>query len=142
MNTFMARKENTRRGWTVYDAKDKVLGRAATAIADILRGKNRPTFTPNVDTGDFVIVTNAAHIKLTGKKWQKKIYYHHTGYMGGLKEITAEKLMVKHPEQMLEIAVKGMLPKNFSTKKFMRKLKIYPGAAHPHAAQTTKEVKS
>lgn len=140
MGTFMAKKEGRERGWVVVDVKDKTLGRVATAIANILRGKHRPTYTPHVDTGDFVVAINAAHVKLTGKKWQDKIYHSHSGYMGGLKSIPAEKLKEKHPERILIKAVKGMLPKNYLGKRMLRKLKVYSDGNHPHSAQMPKEV--
>jgi len=139
--TYMAKKEEAKREWVLIDVKDQVLGRAATQISEILRGKNRPTYTPHVDNGDFVVVINAAHIKLTGNKWSDKIYYSHSGYMGGLKEISAEKLKEKRPDQLLIKAVKGMLPKNRLGRKMLGKLKVYPEAEHPHAAQTPKENK-
>ncbi len=117
------------------NAEGKVLGRLATELAKILRGKNKPSFTPHVDTGDFVIVVNAEKVILTGKKMKDKIYYHHTGYPGGIKEIRAEKLLAKKPTEMLKIAVKGMLPKNSLGRQMLRKLKIYAGPNHPHEAQ-------
>ena len=118
----------------------KVLGRVATQIANVLRGKNKPTFTPSVDTGDFVIVVNAEKIALTGKKMSDKIYYSHSGYVGGLKEITAGKLIDKKPEDLLKKAVKGMLPKNKLARHMLKKLKIYSGSDHPHSAQQPKSL--
>jgi large subunit ribosomal protein L13 len=117
-----------------------VLGRVATEIANVLRGKNKPTFTPSVDTGDFVIVVNAEKIALTGKKFSDKTYYSHSGYVGGLKEISAAKLIEKKPEDLLKKAVKGMLPKNKLARHMLKKLKIYAGEAHPHAAQNPKNL--
>ena len=121
--------------WWVVDAEGQVLGRLATAIAARLRGKHNPAFTPHVDTGDSVVVVNAAKIVLTGKKLQKKIYYRHSGYIGSLKEITAEKLLEKRPEDLIRFAVKGMLPKNKLGRKLFKKLKVYAGNTHPHEAQ-------
>jgi len=135
MKTFVAKEEDVAKKWYVVDAKDKVLGRLATQIAMRLRGKHKPIFTPHADTGDFVVVLNADKVALTGKKWGKKIYYHHTGYVGGLKEITAEKLLEKKPEDLLRFAVKGMLPKNSLGRRQLKKLKIYVGTDHPHEAQ-------
>ena len=136
--TTLAKTENTPHGWVIVDLEGQVLGRAATRIADILRGKNKVTFTKHIDTGDFVIAINAAKIKLTGRKPHQKVYYHHTGFRGGLKEITAEKLLIKNPTALIEKAVKGMLPKNKMQEHTIRKLKIYAGAEHPHAAQQPK----
>lgn len=141
MSTFMAKKEEDNRKWILIDVKDQVVGRAATKIAEILRGKHRPTYTPHVDTGDFVVVVNAAQIKLTGDKWEKKIYYSHSGYMGGIKETAAEEMREKHPDRILLKAVKGMLPKNFLGKKMLTKLKIYSAATHPHESQQPTEFK-
>ena len=141
MRTYMAKKEEAKREWVIIDLKDQVLGRAATKIADILRGKHRPTYTPHVDNGDFVVAINAAHIKLTGKKWQDKLYHSHSGYMGGIKSVNAEELKTKHPEDLIIKAVKGMLPKNFLSKKLLTKLKVYPETEHPHASQQPKEFK-
>lgn len=138
--TKVAKKEDVTRDWYLVDVDSKVLGRVATEIANVLRGKNKPTFTPSVDTGDFVIVVNAEKIALTGKKMSDKIYYSHSGYVGGLKEITAGKLIDKKPEDLLKKAVKGMLPKNKLARHMLKKLKIYAGATHPHAAQTPKNL--
>jgi large subunit ribosomal protein L13 len=123
------------RQWYVVDAQDKVLGRMASEIAKILRGKNKPIFTPNVDAGDFVIVINARGVKLTGKKLQKKVYYRHTEYPGGIRERTAEKMLSEKPEALVLLAVKGMLPKNRLSRRLVTKLKIYAGPEHPHEAQ-------
>jgi large subunit ribosomal protein L13 len=135
MKTYQAKKEELDHQWYLVDAEGKVLGRLATELAMILRGKNKPTFTPHVDTGDFLIVVNTRKVVLTGKKMKDKIYYHHTGYPGGIKEISAEKLLAKKPTEMLRIAVKGMLPKNSLGRQMLRKLKIYAGPDHPHEAQ-------
>lgn len=135
MKTFMPKGGEIEKGWQFVDAEGKVLGRLATQIADTLRGKNKPIFTPHMDTGDFVVVVNAEKVRLTGKKMTDKIYHHHSGYPGGLKSITAEKLLEKKPEQLLIEAVKGMLPKNKLQSIFMKKLKVYAGSEHPHAAQ-------
>jgi large subunit ribosomal protein L13 len=123
------------RQWYVVDAQGKVLGRMASEIAKVLRGKNKPIFTPNVDAGDFVIVINARGVKLTGKKLQKKIYYRHTEYPGGIRERTAEKMLAEKPEALVLLAVKGMLPKNRLSRRLVTKLKIYAGPEHPHEAQ-------
>ena len=135
MGTFMAKKEEADRNWIIVDVKDQVLGRAATQIANILRGKHRPTYTPHVDNGDFVVVINAAHVKLTGKKWQDKLYHHHTGYIGNLKSQSLGSMLEEHPDRVLINAVKGMLPKNKLGAAMLKKLKVYPGAEHRHAAQ-------
>ena len=140
MKTYVPKEGEFERGWKVFDAEGKILGRLATEVADTLRGKNKPNFTPHVDTGDFVVIVNADKIRLTGKKLSDKVYYHHTGYPGGIKSITAEKLLEKKPEQLLIAAIKGMLPKNKLQQRFMKKLKIYAGAAHPHQAQNPETV--
>lgn len=133
--TYMAKKEEIKRKWYVVDAKDKTLGRLACKIATILMGKHKPYYTPHVDCGDFVIVINADKIKLTGSKWEKKIYYWHTGYLGGLKQRTARQMLEKKPEFLIYHAVKGMLPKNNLARRMLKKLKVYAGETHPHAAQ-------
>ena len=138
--TQVAKKEDVTRDWYLVDVDSKVLGRVATQIANVLRGKNKPTFTPSVDTGDFVVVVNAAKIALTGKKMSDKTYYSHSGYVGGLKEISAAKLIDKKPEDLIKKAVKGMLPKNKLARHMLKKLKIYAGDAHPHAAQQPKNL--
>ena len=140
MKTQVAKKEEVTRDWYLVDVDNKVLGRVATQIANVLRGKNKPTFTPSVDTGDFVIVVNAEKIALTGKKFSDKTYYSHSSYPGGLKEITAGKLIEKKPEELLKKAVKGMLPKNKLARHMLKKLKIYAGDAHPHSAQNPKNL--
>ena len=135
MKTFVAKESEVERKWYLVDAQDKVLGRLATQIAVRLRGKHKPVFTPHVDTGDFVVVVNAEKVTLTGQKWDKKIYYHHSGYIGGLKEITAGKLREKKPEDILRFAVRRMLPRNVLGRRQLKKLKIYTGPEHPHEAQ-------
>jgi large subunit ribosomal protein L13 len=140
MKTFQARKEDIKKLWYVVDAKDKVLGRLASEIANLLRGKGKPIFSPHVDTGDFVIVVNAEKIRLTGNKLTGKVYYHHSGYPGGLKTITAEKLLAKRPEELVRRAVKGMLPKNRLGRKVFKKLKVYSGPDHPHEAQQPEQI--
>ncbi len=137
MRTFHLTKEEAmaQRKWYVVDAAGKVLGRLASEVAKILRGKHKPVFSPHVDVGDFVIVVNADKVKLTGKKWQKKLYHFHSGYPGGLKTYTAEQLFQKKPEELIRIAVWGMLPKNRLGRKLYRKLKVYRGPEHPHKAQ-------
>ena len=135
MKTFMAKKEEIEKKWYIVDASDKIVGRLATKIATILRGKHKPSFTPHVDTGDFVIVVNAEKVKFTGNKLDQKKYYKHTGYMGGIKETTAKDMIQKKPEEIIRHAVKGMLPKNRLGRKLLKKLKIYRGEEHPHQAQ-------
>jgi len=135
MKTYLAPVNEIEKKWYVVDAENKVLGRLASEIASRLRGKHKPTFSSFIDNGDFVIVTNAEKIKLTGKKLDDKKYYRHTGYMGGLKEASAKEMLVKHPTDLLLIAVKGMLPKNRLGRAQLKKLKIYTGTDHPHAAQ-------
>jgi large subunit ribosomal protein L13 len=133
--TFMANPQNVERNWYVVDAEGKTLGRLASQIAAILRGKNKPTFTPHVDCGDFVVIVNAEKVHLTGKKLSDKMYRRHTGYPGGLKEINAQDLLRKRPTRALELAIKGMLPHNRLGRDMYRKLKVYAGPEHPHAAQ-------
>jgi large subunit ribosomal protein L13 len=123
------------RQWFVVDAQDMVLGRMASEIAKVLRGKNKPIYTPNTDAGDFVIVINARGIRLTGKKLEKKIYYRHTDYPGGIRERSAAKMLAEKPEDMIRLAVKGMLPKNRLSRRLVTKLKVYAGSEHPHDAQ-------
>ncbi|MBR4236363.1 MAG: 50S ribosomal protein L13 [Clostridia bacterium] len=135
MSTFMANPANVERKWYVIDASGVVLGRLATQTATLLRGKHKPTFTPHVDTGDFVIVINTDKIELTGKKLDEKIYYHHSGYPGGLKETKYRDLMAKKSAFAFKKAVRGMLPKGPLGNKMFKKLKVYEGAEHPHAAQ-------
>ncbi len=135
MKTFVAKEREVDRKWYLVDAEDKILGRLATQIATRLRGKHKPEFTPHADTGDFIVVVNAEKVALSGKKWDKKIYYRHSGYIGGLKEITARKLLEKKPEDVLRFAVRGMLPKNSLGRRQLKKLKIYVGPDNPHEAQ-------
>jgi large subunit ribosomal protein L13 len=140
MKTEVAKIENVKRDWYLVDAQDMVLGRLSSAVANILRGKNKAIYTPSVDTGDFVIVINAEKIALTGHKLADKIYYNHSGFTGGLKEITAGKLLEKKPSDLIKRAVKGMLPKNKLSRHMLKKLKIYAGSSHPHDAQRPKNL--
>jgi large subunit ribosomal protein L13 len=133
--TYMAKADEVERKWYIIDASGKTLGRMASEIARILRGKHKPIYTPHIDTGDYVVVINAEKVKVTGKKRQNKIYYHHTGYPGGLKVISYDKLLEKNPERIIETAVKGMLPHNRLGRKMYKKLKVYAGPNHPHQAQ-------
>jgi large subunit ribosomal protein L13 len=133
--TYSAKQSDNQGKWLVVDAENAVLGRLATEVAARLRGKHNPLYTPHVDCGDFVIVINADKVKLTGRKMQQKMYYRHSGYIGGLKEINAEKLLQKRPEDVVRHAVKGMLPKNRLGRKMYKKLKVYAGSEHPHQAQ-------
>ncbi|MGO1580747.1 MAG: 50S ribosomal protein L13 [Peptoniphilaceae bacterium] len=135
MKSYMAKANEVDRKWYIIDAEGKVLGRLASEVASILRGKRKPIYTPHVDTGDFVIVINADKVKLTGNKWQQKIHAHHTGYPGGRRETAYHQLRDKHPERVIEYAVKGMLPKNSLGRKMYTKLKVYAGEEHPHDAQ-------
>lgn len=135
MKTFTAKPESVTRDWYVVDATGKTLGRIATEIASRLRGKHKPEYTPHVDTGDYIIVVNAEKVAVTGNKAQNKMYYSHTGFPGGIKEISFEKLIAKKPEMVLELAIKGMLPKGPLGRAMFRKLKVYAGAEHQHAAQ-------
>lgn len=135
MKTFSAKKESVTRSWYLVDATDKTLGRLSTEIANRLRGKHKPEYTPHVDTGDYIVVVNAEKIRVTGNKTTDKVYHHHTGYPGGIKSITFDKLVEKAPEQIIEKAVKGMMPKNKLSSAMMSKLKIYAGSDHPHSAQ-------
>ena len=135
MRTFSAKKEEIEKKWFLVDAESKVLGRLASEVAKILRGKHRPIYTPHVDTGDHVIIINANKIVLTGKKLKNKVYYRYSGYPGGLKSVTAEKLMQTHPEGLLEFAIKGMLPKNKLGRAMLKKVKIYAGSNHNQQAQ-------
>ena len=135
MKTFIPKTADIERKWYVVDAEGKTLGRMASAVAAILRGKNKPTYTPHVDCGDYVIVINAEKVAVTGKKRQEKIYKRHTGYPGGLRELTFEQLMEKHPEEVVRHAVKGMMPNGKLGRKMFKKLKVYAGPEHDHAAQ-------
>ena len=134
-NTFMANPDKIERKWYVVDAEGQTLGRMSAEIAKILRGKNKPEFTPNQDTGDYVIVVNAEKIKVTGKKLDQKIYYHHSDYVGGMKETSLREMLNTHPERVVSYAVKGMLPKGPLGRQMYKKLFVYVGAEHPHAAQ-------
>jgi large subunit ribosomal protein L13 len=141
MGTYSAKQEDIKRSWHVVDANGKTLGRLASAVASVLKGKTKPIYTTHVDTGDFVIVVNADKIHLTGKKLDNKMYYSHSGYPGGLKTITAGKLMKTNPEEVIKMAVEGMLPKTRLGKQMLTKLKVYAGDQHPHAAQQPAEMK-
>jgi len=135
MKTYMARTQDFEKKWFLIDAGGKPVGRVATRIANVLRGKTKPQFTPHADIGDYVIVVNAEKVVFTGKKWEQKFYYRHSGYPGGIKSISAEKLHKQNPEEILRKAVWGMLPKNKWQKKLIARLKVYPGESHPHKAQ-------
>ena len=135
MSSFIQKPAEVERKWYVVDAEGKTLGRMASAVAAILRGKNKPTYTPHVDCGDYVIIINADKVAVTGKKRQEKIYKRHTGYPGGLRELTFEQLMEKHPEEVVRHAVKGMMPNGKLGRKMFKKLKVYAGPEHDHAAQ-------
>jgi large subunit ribosomal protein L13 len=135
MKSYMARPLEVERRWYVVDAEGQTLGRLATEIARLLRGKNKPQYTPHVDTGDFVVVVNAEKVVVTGKKAEQKVYRRHSGYPGGLKETSYEQMMERRPTEILRRAVKGMMPKNRLARQQLRKLKIYAGPEHPHAAQ-------
>ena len=141
MGTFSAKSHEVRRGWYVVDATDRTLGRLASAIAFRLRGKHKAEFTPHVDTGDYIVVVNAARIKATGNKLKDKLYRHHTGYVGNLKTVTLGKMMEEHPERALMKAVKGMLPKNSLGATMLKKLRVYGGGEHEHSAQQPEPLK-
>ena len=138
MKTFSAKAEEINREWFLVDAEGKTLGRMASEIALRLRGKHKPEFTPHVDTGDYIVVVNADKVAVTGNKLNDKMYHHHTGFVGNLKSISLKDLLEKHPERVIEKAVKGMLPKNTLGRQMYRKLKVYAGPAHPHEAQEPK----
>jgi large subunit ribosomal protein L13 len=138
MRTVFANEATVRRDWYVVDANGKTLGRLASELASRLRGKHKASYTPHVDTGDHLIVLNAGKIRVTGQKMTDKFYHHHTGYMGGLKTTTLEKLLAKHPERAIQFAVKGMLPKNPLGRKMFKKLHVFAGSEHPHTAQQPK----
>jgi large subunit ribosomal protein L13 len=140
VKTYHAKPGEVEREWLVVDATDMVLGRLSTEIAQILKGKRKPQYTPHVDTGDFVIVINAEKIRLTGNKAETKIYYSHSGFQGGLKEVSFARMLEKHPERIIEKAVKGMLPKNTLGRAMNHKLKVYAGPNHPHGAQKPREI--
>ena len=135
MKSFMASTSTVERKWYVVDAEGKTLGRLASEVANVLRGKNKPTYTPHIDTGDYVIVVNAEKIQVTGKKLDQKIYYHHSEYVGGMKEATLREMMQKKPEFVITHAVKGMLPKGSLGRQMLKKLHVYAGPEHNHAAQ-------
>ncbi|MFZ2290159.1 MAG: 50S ribosomal protein L13 [Halopseudomonas yangmingensis] len=141
MKTFSAKPETVKRDWYVVDATGLTLGRLATEVATRLRGKHKPEYTPHVDTGDYIVIVNAEKVHVTGAKAQDKIYYSHSGFPGGIKSISFEKLIQRAPERVIEIAVKGMLPKNPLGRAMYRKLKVYKGEAHPHTAQQPQELK-
>lgn len=138
MKTFAAKPSNTKREWLLIDATDKTLGRLATEVAMILRGKNKPEYTPHMDTGDYVVIVNAEKIAITGNKRKAKTYYHYTGYIGGIKSISFEKLIATHPERAIEKAVRGMLPRTPLGRTMFKKLKVYAGETYPHTAQQPK----
>lgn len=140
MRTFTAKKEEIEREWYVVDAEGHTLGRLASTIASILRGKHKPIYTPHLDCGDFVIVVNADKVRVTGRKLDQKFYHHHSGYPGGLSSISLRDQLAKHPERVLQAAVKGMLPKNKLGRKMYKKLKVYAGDSHPHQAQQPKSL--
>ena len=135
MKTYSARPQDVRRQWHLIDADGKTLGRLATEIASLLRGKHKPEYTPHVDTGDYIVVINAEKIHVTGRKMSDKIYHHHTGYIGNLKSISLEKLLARRPEKVIQQAVKGMMPRGPLGRAMQKKLKVYSGAEHPHTAQ-------
>ncbi|PWH16365.1 MAG: 50S ribosomal protein L13 [Ardenticatenia bacterium] len=138
MRTYSAKPQEIQREWFVVDAQGQTLGRLATQVATILRGKHKPFYTPHVDCGDFVIVVNAEKVRVTGKKLDQKIYYRHSGYPGGLKQVSLRRQLEIHPERVVEAAVRGMLPKNRLGRKLFKKLKVYAGPTHPHQAQKPK----
>jgi large subunit ribosomal protein L13 len=138
--TYVPKVAEIERNWFIVDAEGQTLGRLATKIATILRGKHKPIFSPAVDCGDFVIVINAKKVATTGRRMEQKIYYHHSGYPSGLKEISLADQLEKHPDRVISSAVKGMLPKNALGRKILKKMKIYPGAEHPHAAQKPEDL--
>ena len=141
MKTFSAKPETVKRDWYVVDATGLTLGRLATEVASRLRGKHKPEYTPHVDTGDYIVIVNAEKIHVTGNKVQDKMYYSHTGFPGGLKSMNFEKLNQRAPERIIELAVKGMLPRHPLGRAMYRKMKVYAGASHPHAAQQPQELK-
>jgi large subunit ribosomal protein L13 len=140
VKTYHAKPHEVEREWLLVDATDLVLGRLSTQVAQILKGKTKPQYTPHVDTGDFVVVINAEKIRLTGNKANTKMYYAHSGFIGGLKEVSYQRMLAKHPERIIEKAVKGMLPKNTLGRAMNRKLKVYAGPNHPHAAQKPRQI--
>jgi len=140
MKTFVAKEHEIEKKWYLIDARDKILGRLASEIAIRLRGKHKPIFTPHMDSGDYVVVVNADKVVLTGGKLDKKIYYRHSGYVGGLKKTTAKEMLLRRPENLIKLAVKGMLPKNSLGRRQLTKLKIYAGSDHPHQAQKAEKL--
>lgn len=140
MKTFVAKEHEIEKKWYLIDARDKILGRLASEIAIRLRGKHKPIFTPHMDAGDYIVVVNADKVILTGGKLDKKIYYHHSGYVGGLKKTTAKEMLLRRPENLIKLAVKGMLPKNSLGRRQLTKLKIYAGPDHPHQAQKAEKL--
>jgi large subunit ribosomal protein L13 len=140
LKTYHAKPGEVEREWLLVDATDMVLGRLASEVAQILKGKRKPVYTPHVDTGDFVIIINAEKVRLTGNKANTKNYYSHSGYPGGLKEVSFQRMLAKHPERIIEKAVKGMLPKNTLGRAMNRKLKVYAGPEHPHEAQKPRQI--
>jgi large subunit ribosomal protein L13 len=140
VKTYHAKPHEVEREWLLIDATDLVLGRLSTQVAQILKGKTKPQYTPHVDTGDFVVIINAEKVRLTGNKANTKMYYSHSGFIGGLKEVSYQRMLAKHPERIIEKAVKGMLPKNTLGRAMNRKLKVYAGPNHPHAAQKPRQI--
>jgi large subunit ribosomal protein L13 len=140
VKTYHAKPHEVEREWLLIDATDLVLGRLSTQVAQILKGKTKPQYTPHVDTGDFVVIINAEKVRLTGNKANTKMYYTHSGFQGGLKEVSFQRMLAKHPERIIEKAVKGMLPKNTLGRAMNRKLKVYAGPNHPHAAQKPRQI--
>ena len=140
MKTFSAKGHEVKRDWLVVDASDKVLGRLATEVARRLRGKHKAEYTPHVDTGDYIVVTNAEKVRVTGRKFNNKMYHSHTGFPGGIKSVTFEKMQERNPVKIIELAVKGMLPKNRLGRDMYRKLKVYVGSEHPHTAQQPRQL--
>ena len=140
MKTFVAKPSDRQRDWYVVDASGKTLGRLSTQIADVLRGKRKPTYTPHIDTGDFVIVINAEKVAVTGNKRAAKLYHRHSGYPGGLRTRTFEQMMARRPEEIIRLAVKGMMPRNRLARRQITKLKVYAGPDHPHRAQLPREM--
>ncbi|KTD64371.1 50S ribosomal protein L13 [Legionella spiritensis] len=140
MKTFSAKAHEVKRDWFVIDASGKVLGRLATEIARRLRGKHKAEYTPHVDTGDYIVVTNAEKVTVTGRKFKEKMYHHHSGFPGGIKSVSFDKMQEKNPARIIELAVKGMLPKNPLGREMYRKLKVYAGSDHPHTAQQPRQL--
>jgi large subunit ribosomal protein L13 len=140
MKTFVAKEYEVEKKWYLVNAENRILGRLASQIAVRLRGKHKPIFTPHADTGDFIVVINAEKVTLTGSKWDNKLYYRHSGYIGGLKKLSAKQLLEKKPEEVLRLAVRRMLPKNSLGRRQLKKLKIYSGPNHPHQAQEPQEL--